>query len=643
MKRTTASSLCRSLLRYSPFILLIGALLGLSAFALKKTSESKVEAARHFYLKGIEELQKSVQGLDERVHQISDVPATVEHAQEAFFRARASWKRIEFLAGYVDRFTTEKVNGAALVRVNESDLQRSLIYPEGFQVIEEALFSDEAVLEKDALIKLVERLAYRARKMSQFAATVPMEDRYVFEAMREGVLRVPLLGLTGFDSPVALNSIPEAVASLEGLGDGFGLYLPQLEKVAPSVSRRITTLFTEAVAYLKENNNFDTFDRLAFIRQYANPLYAELLTAHYALGYPTYSQVSHYNRPLRYDSDNIFNADALNPFFYSPDPRDSHNEPQANLGRLLFFDPALSHNRLRSCASCHSPELAFTDGLKTSLDISAENPLGRNAPSLVNVAFQSKYFWDGRTEHLEHQIEDVLLNHSEMRATFEAIITKLRRSSEYRKMFAEAFAGTSDTAITKFAVTRALATYMRTLTAMNSPFDRYARGETQVIDPTVKRGFNLFMGKAKCGTCHFAPLFNGTVPPAFVETETEVLGVPATPDTLHPVLDSDPGRYSRFLDDVYRRSFKTVTVRNVELTAPYMHNGVFNTLEEVVDFYNRGGGEGLGLNVPNQTLPPDPLNLTATEKADLVAFMKSLTDTAATTTRPNTLPFIPRK
>ena len=138
------------------------------------------------------------------------------------------------------------------------------------------------------------------------------------------------------------------------------------------------------------------------------------------------------------------------------------------------------------------------------------------------------------------------------------------------------------------------------------------------------------MGKAACGTCHFAPAFNGTVPPYYQDSESEVLGILYEYDTLKPVLDQDIGRLGNGLPgeeaEHFIRSFKTVTVRNAALTGPYMHNGSINTLEEVVDFYNRGGGEGMGLSVPHQTLPPDPLNLTAQEQADIVAFMEALTD-----------------
>jgi cytochrome c peroxidase len=169
--------------------------------------------------------------------------------------------------------------------------------------------------------------------------------------------------------------------------------------------------------------------------------------------------------------------------------------------------------------------------------------------------------------------------------------------------------------------------YIRSLARWNSPFDRYARGETDALDPAARRGFNLFMGKAACATCHFPPAFNGVVPPRYIETESEVLGVPEKFPATPLVLDPDPGRGIVHLNPIFQNAFKTPTVRNVALTAPYMHNGSMETLEDVMDFYNAGGGAGLGLDVPNQTLPTDSLGLTRREMDDVIAFMKALTDT----------------
>jgi cytochrome c peroxidase len=132
------------------------------------------------------------------------------------------------------------------------------------------------------------------------------------------------------------------------------------------------------------------------------------------------------------------------------------------------------------------------------------------------------------------------------------------------------------------------------------------------------------MGKALCATCHFIPLTNGTVPPFFYETEKEVIGVPETAE--NKMLDDDLGFYWKFNEDLHKGMFKTPTIRNIELSAPYMHNGVYNTLEEVLDFYNKGGGGGLGFDLEHQTLPFDKLNLSIEEQNAIISFMKTLTD-----------------
>jgi len=139
-------------------------------------------------------------------------------------------------------------------------------------------------------------------------------------------------------------------------------------------------------------------------------------------------------------------------------------------------------------------------------------------------------------------------------------------------------------------------------------------------------GFNLFMGKAQCGTCHFAPLFNGLVPPLYNLSELEVLGTTKTDNLDKPEPDTDSGRFNVFPIAFYEKAFKTPTVRNVSATGPYMHNGSFKTLETVVEFYNKGGANGLGLTMNNQTLSPLPLNLSKEEVNDIVSFMQALED-----------------
>jgi len=164
------------------------------------------------------------------------------------------------------------------------------------------------------------------------------------------------------------------------------------------------------------------------------------------------------------------------------------------------------------------------------------------------------------------------------------------------------------------------------LAPRNSAFDRYIAGDQKALNINQLKGFNLFMGKAQCGSCHFAPLFNGLIPPFYKRTEYETLGTPANDDFDHPFKDDDRGRYDFFTISYYQAAFKTPTVRNVEMTAPYMHNGAFKDLEKVVEFYNQGGGAGLHLAIRQQTLSDKQLHLSKTEVLEIVAFMQSLTD-----------------
>jgi cytochrome c peroxidase len=218
----------------------------------------------------------------------------------------------------------------------------------------------------------------------------------------------------------------------------------------------------------------------------------------------------------------------------------------------------------------------------------------------------------------------------EFNTSFTDLIDKVDNNARYKVLFEKAFGSSSE--VTRYKFSAALSSYVASLRSINSQFDRYARGEVKDISPQVKLGFNLFTGKAGCATCHYAPTFSGLVPPLYHENESEVLGVLAKPNTLD--VDQDTGRISNKItednEEIYRGSFKTMTVRNVKLTAPYFHNGAYNTLEEVINFYNKGGAAGLGLTyeVPNQTLPPDHLNLSKKEIAALIAFMESLTDTS---------------
>ncbi|MCU7548311.1 hypothetical protein OCK74_04255 [Chitinophagaceae bacterium LB-8] len=356
---------------------------------------------------------------------------------------------------------------------------------------------------------------------------------------------------------------------------------------------------------------------MAFITECLNPLSEQLLSVQQQLGIPVFTEP----RAIRADAKTLFAPNIFNPDFFTPGTQAYSNQDKVTLGKRLFFEVILSGDGKRSCATCHNPSKAFTDGLPKSHAIKG-GFLQRNAPTLLYAALQQSQFYDMRTAFLEDQARDVVENKNELHGSLSLAAKKLARDTSYIRLFQQAFPITFDS-IQSFHIQNALATFIRSLMPFSSKFDRHMQGK-QVMNQEEIEGFNLFMGKAKCGTCHFAPLFNGTVPPAFTSTESEVIGVPN--DKKFTKVDSDQGRHQIFPISKFLHAFKTPTVRNVQLTAPYMHNGVFSTLEEVIDFYDQGGAAGRKMELNNQTLPAEPLSLTAEEKRKLILFLHTLTD-----------------
>ena len=572
--------------------------------------------------------------------------ASPAELQTQLTKCREVYKRTEFLAEYYDgEFVKKYLNGAPLPRLSTDD-NKVIEGPEGMQTLEELIFSEDPSAEIEEIQRLSERLYQHVVIFLPFQKQSPMRHRFVFEAARSQIIRIFALSLTGFDTPMTLNGISESRISLASVQNAIQLYYPLIDKSQPELSKDLQTLFEGAAAFLAENKDFDSFDRLSFLKTYLNPLYAALTDARKLLGIPTASEAvpGNFKYSLNPNARNIFSEDLLNPFYYTELVESQYTENTIELGRTLFFDPILSDNLERSCASCHKPELAFTDGQKKSIARGFEGTVERNAPTLINAAYSARLFLDLRAEKLEDQIHHVIFSEKEFNTNFFEIFGRIQQSEEYMDLFKKAFPQYADRPLHRYTLATALSSYIISLGSFSSPFDQYVRGERAEIETSVKRGFNLFMGKAGCGTCHFAPTFSGLVPPAYHEMESEILGVPSNKDVDNPVLDEDPGRSGGRVKEafaIYHRSFKTTTVRNIARTAPYMHNGVYDELEEVVDFYNRGGGTGMGLEVPYQTLPPDELGLTETETADLVAFMKALTNEKIDRNRPEKLPAFP--
>jgi len=303
------------------------------------------------------------------------------------------------------------------------------------------------------------------------------------------------------------------------------------------------------------------------------------------------------------------------------------------LGRALFFDPVLSVNRDRACASCHNPSRGLADGRKVAQAIDRSN-LPRNAPALVNVSDQKAFFWDGRAVSLEDQIDGPIHNGREMGGLSpRKVEARLDSIAEYRAMFRAAYGG----ARPRYAdAKRAIADFERTLRSSGSTVDRWWRGERDSVPAEVRLGMNLFAGKAQCSRCHFLPLTTSVIPGSFTQQEFTVIGVPS--DSSGQRLDTDLGRFLVTRREEDRHAFKAPSLRGIAHSGPYMHNGAFGTLEEVVRFYNRGGGLGMGLSVPNQAPEVRPLHLTQAEERALVRFLEALSDDSALVTAPAHVP-----
>lgn len=275
---------------------------------------------------------------------------------------------------------------------------------------------------------------------------------------------------------------------------------------------------------------------------------------------------------------------------------------KVELGRQLFFDARLSVDGSVSCATCHNPAMGFTDGRLTSMGTKAQVG-GRSAPSVINLAYaQNGVFWDGRAKSLEDQAKGPIANPIEMSSTHDAAVSRLNTIPGYKQQFQQVF-GSPEIHIDNVA--KAIAAFERTIISGNSPWDRFLKGDATALSDSAKRGWETYQKKANCLACHAG--FNLT------DNNYHNLGVGL--DKRNP----DLGRYIVTKNEEDKGRFKTPTLREITYTGPYMHDGRFQTLEEVIDFYDKGG-----IKNPQLDKEIKQLRLTPGEKADLLAFLKSL-------------------
>jgi cytochrome c peroxidase len=316
-------------------------------------------------------------------------------------------------------------------------------------------------------------------------------------------------------------------------------------------------------------------------------------------------------------------------------PADNPVSPsKVALGRALYFDKRLSVDGTVSCASCHDPARAFTDSNVVAIGV--DNRRGtRNAPTILNSVFNESFFWDGRAQSLEDQVIHPLMSSFEMgMGSKDELIRRLSSIPEYRQQFRQVF---KFSGLTIDTIAKAIAAYERTLLSGDSPFDRFISGNSGALSDAQQRGWELFKGKAKCIECHTYSVVSN---PLFTDFKFHNTGIAAA-DTLfsqlirtvpkspmettatkqaHSTGLSELGRFAVTSQQTDIGAFKTPTLRDIELTSPYMHDGSLKTLIDVVQFYNRGGNPNSYLDERMQ-----PLQLTDDEVNDLVQFLRALT------------------
>jgi len=542
-----------------------------------------------------------------------DTLSSLKDNQFFFLKSRKWYKKAEPMMIAYDYQNYLSINAPNLLKVEIDDYTDiKKLKPKSYQVLEEYLFGEESITNKE-LCRVYHYLQVRLPYLRANHNLIRQYDYHHLTMIRDGIVNIATKGITGFDSPMLANSLIEAKYNYESLLKVIEIYDNKFS------SKQLLNQWKQSIALSVSKlttSNFDNFDRYDFIKTCTDKQLQLIVNTAKDWEVPLKKSSA-----LNPEATHVFSKDFFNINRFKTPHSPAITKANIALGKALFNDKSLSISKQISCATCHIASKAFTDGKAIATGLN-EVKLARNTPPLPYALYQKSFFYDGRSAVLEDQIVGVTNNAKEFHIAQDSLVDIVKRNPSYISSFHEIYNGN----INSYNIRNAIANYIRSLAPFDSKLDRNMQNLENTITAKEIKGFNLFMGKAACATCHFAPTFFGTVPPKFDETEFEHLGVTATADFINPILDADPGQYFPYKVEEKRGFFKTSTVRNAAITAPYMHNGAYKTLEEVLAFYNKGGGAGMGLNVPYQTLPSSPLNLGEEEISAIITFIKTLTD-----------------
>ncbi len=615
-------------------------LLVISAVLILSFSNTEHTAYLGCYKEKISRLKQAEVNLSEQIKN-GDLSSTAAKQQikQAIDSARIALKAADIWLRYLEPLAYKKINGPLAVEW-ETEVFEKFEKPyrrEGAGLTLAAQYLDETHLTKDSLLILV-KAAFTATEIYQHDSVTANLTSYhhFFLCNRLMLLNLASIYTTGFECPDPKRVIPELRVMLHSLNEVYAAFNSSFP--ATPMSPEYLEHFNKLIAFADaQQPELDQFNQFSFIKDYVNPLFKmnQALIVKYNVVSHSLVDYTLNKRASSIFDKRLYNGQNTKGIFIRVQDEAALQQIAA-IGKQLFYDPALSGNNQRSCASCHKPDQFFTDtAIATALQYNATQYLPRNTPTLINAGYNHLAMLDGKHISLQDQARDVITNNLEMGCDEAEMMNKLMSCKSYRHAFQQLVKYTpEEPKITYRHIVSAITYYYGSFGNGLSLFDSAMEGMA-IAPPDVQHGFNLFMGKAQCGTCHFVPQFNGVKPP-FVSSEFEVIGVPQTLD--YKSLSPDEGRYKINPATETRNAFRTGSIRNSAHTMPYMHNGVFKTLQQVIDFYDAGGGVGNGLIVDNQTLSPDSLHLTTNEKKALVAFINALNENIKQETPPLTLP-----
>jgi cytochrome c peroxidase len=604
----------------------------------EEQSSSHSSMSKHF-ADQINKLETGWQGLFNLANH-SDTESDVGKAslKNEIHAVRIELKKADFWLRYLYPQEYRKLNAPLPVEW-ETEVFEKFEKPyrrEGFGLTLAELTLDESPVDSSHLEKYLDP---GMQVLKGFLADSVMDKidipQNFYYANRLFLLNLAAIYTTGFECPDPSRIMPEMHAMLNAVNEIQTRF--QIENSEFKISKDYLDLFGEMKLFVQsQGDSILLFDHFSFIRDYVNPLYS---LNQKAIRNYQFSSSNMIDFSLNDLSESIFSKDlytAQNTTGIYGLVNDQSANYLKETGEMLFFDPILSINGKRSCAGCHQPSMYFTDTVaSTSITLNRSSRLDRNTPSLMNVFQNHLLMQDGQFYQAEDQIRNVICNPTEMGCRPDEIVRNVLSCKEYKKRFSKLTSLTpAYPEITDRHILGAIIYYLNSFNQCYSYFDDAMMKKTSTVEE-MKKGFNLFMGKAQCATCHFVPAFNGVKPP-YVSSEFEVIGTPS--DSAITMLSPDSGRFKIAPSPEMLHAFRTSTIRNVAKTKPYMHNGVFDHLHQVVAFYNDGGGAGHKLYVPNQTLSSDSLHLSEVEMQLLIFFMESLTEKMPQAKQPKQLP-----